>query len=78
MGLGKEGPKGEPGIPGPPGRPGEPGPYPLPGRNITTVGPPGMKGDRGEKVSQYQTNNCAAHRQSDSVTQNYTNYSNKI
>jgi len=51
MGLGKEGPKGEPGIPGPPGRPGEPGPYPLPGRNITTVGPPGMKGDRGEKAS---------------------------
>ena len=51
MGLGKEGPKGEPGIPGPPGRPGEPGPYPHTGRNITTVGPPGMKGDKGDKVS---------------------------
>jgi len=50
MGLGKEGPKGEPGIPGPPGRPGAPGPYPHTWRNITTIGPPGMKGDKGEKV----------------------------
>jgi len=60
MGLGKEGPKGEQGLQGPPGRPGDPGPAPHVRPNITTVGPPGMTGDKGEKVS-FSQDNLSVH-----------------
>ena len=52
MGVGLEGRKGEPGFAGPPGPPGPPGliPESQRRRNETIIGPPGMKGAKGEKV----------------------------
>lgn len=52
MGVGLEGRKGEPGFSGPPGPPGPPGiiPESQRRRNDTIIGPPGMKGAKGEKV----------------------------
>ena len=57
MGVGLEGKKGEPGYPGPPGPPGPPGltPEPQTKRNDTVIGPPGMKGAKGEKVCAHTT-----------------------
>ena len=51
MGIGLEGRKGEPGFSGPPGPPGTPGRNSeITGPNVTVIGPPGMKGAKGEKV----------------------------
>ena len=51
MGIGFQGPKGEPGFPGPPGLPGRPGNGFLSKTyNETVIGPPGMKGGQGRKV----------------------------
>jgi len=51
MGVGFQGPKGELGLPGPPGHPGPPGKgATLIGKGVTIVGPPGDKGQHGEKV----------------------------
>lgn len=50
MGIGIEGPKGGVGFPGPPGKPGPPGSGALDGKNQTTIGPQGAKGDSGMKV----------------------------
>ena len=51
MGVGFQGPKGELGLPGPRGRAGPPGKgAPLTGGGETIVGPPGDKGQLGEKV----------------------------
>jgi len=51
MGVGFQGPKGEFGLPGPRGRAGPPGKgAPLTGGGETIVGPPGDKGQLGEKV----------------------------
>ena len=51
MGVGLEGRKGEPGFPGPRGPPGPPG---ISDQQVepdpTFIGPPGMKGSKGEKV----------------------------
>lgn len=56
MGIGREGRKGEPGYPGPPGPPGPPGrDEQVRGRNATVIGPPGMKGAKGEKVCSLTT-----------------------
>ncbi len=64
MGVGLEGRKGEAGYPGLPGPPGAPGPCEQrQGRNETVVGPPGMKGTKGEKV-------CAATLLSDRSAHN--------
>ena len=49
MGISKEGPKGERGFAGPPGPPGN-NTASQTGRPSTFVGPPGEKGQRGEKV----------------------------
>jgi len=53
-GIGIEGPKGDPGRQGNPGPPGGPGPGSQTGRNESTVGPPGLPGDKGYKVSSYR------------------------
>ena len=81
MGLGLEGRKGEPGYPGPPGPPGAPGL--KPGEqirpNTTIVGPPGMKGAKGEKVCSLTTNTTTSpdadtyyHPSSIHVSNDYT------
>jgi len=51
MGVGFQGPKGEMGLPGPQGPPGPPGEGALlTGKGVAVIGPPGDKGEHGEKV----------------------------